>query len=87
MEITRQPDARRDQSDRDHERQTVLDHAAAVIVLLALIFGEAQQEDDVRLVVPDDTALCGLAGFGLPSSETNDSVIPIARLTRLGNHV
>jgi hypothetical protein len=86
VEIARQQDSRRDECDGDHERQTVLDHAAPVVVVpaVALVFCEAQQEYDVRFV-GRTARLNGFAGVGVSTSEANYDVVPIARLMRLRN--
>jgi hypothetical protein len=90
MELARQPYTRRHQCDGDEEGQAVHDHAVPVIVFLAiaLIFGEAQQKYDVRLVPLDGTARrSGLTALGASTSEADDGVALIARLTRFGDQV
>jgi hypothetical protein len=61
-----------------------------VIVFLpaALIFGEAQQKNDVRFLRPGSPGwFRRFTALGMWASEANDAVIPIARLTRLETHV
>jgi hypothetical protein len=84
MEISRQPDARGNQCERNRERQGVHEHAVSVIAFLglALIFGEAQQKYDVLLVLLI-ARLSGLTGPDMSMPEANDGVVSIARLVRL----